>query len=50
MAKENTLKTYFTLEKLRTFPQKIHKLSNVKSMFLPQNLSIPNEKLKVEFF
>ena len=27
--------SYVTLEKLRTFPQKIHKFSNVKPKFLP---------------
>ena len=37
---------YVTLEKLRTFPQKIHKFSYVKPRFLP----FLHENTKVELF
>ena len=43
-------KTYVTMEKLRTFIQKIHKFLYVEPRLLPQNSSILHENTKVELF
>ena len=42
--------SYVTLEKLKTFPQKIFKNSYLKPRLLPTNMSVLHDYTKVEFF